>query len=108
MSPVSEPARKHEAAEGEVVSVKVAGRDLRLRTDNGEELAREAAELVSAEVRRAKNSPAAPGTNDAVLLAALNLAGELLAARRDLAECRKETAGRTQALIAKLDGHLGD
>lgn len=102
---MSEPARKEDLNAG-VVSVRVAGRDLRLRTDNGEELAREAAELLSAEIQRAKASPAAPGTNDAVLLAALNLAGELIAARRELAECRDETTSQTSALLAKLDEHL--
>ena len=104
---MSEPARKHEASNG-TVSVRVAGRDLRLRTDNGEALAREAAELLSAEIQRAKSSPAAPGMNDAVLLAALNLAGELIAARNDLAAREAEEAKKTASLLARLDEHLGD
>lgn len=104
---MSEPARKQEVPTG-TVSVRVAGRDLRLRTDNGEALAREAADLLSTEIQRAKGSPAAPSTNDAVLLAALNLAGELISARNALAACEAESARQVTGILAKLDEHLGD
>ena len=84
------------------VMVRVAGQEVRLRTGQDEALAAEAAALVNEEIERAQKGKGAVAGGEALLLAALNLAGEVVRLRKEGEAITRETQVRLAQLIQKL------
>ncbi len=84
------------------VTVRVAGQEVRLRTGEDEVLAAEAAGLVNEEIGRAQKGKGAVAGGEALLLAALNLAGEVVRLRKASDDQGRETQAKLSQLLQKL------
>ena len=103
---MAEPARAPLGDGARSVTVKVGGTEYRLRTGQEEALAQEAASLVSGELERLRKGRNPPVGQEALILAALNLAGELLQERHDAQRQREDLAKRLDTLLKKLEERL--
>ncbi|MEW6776474.1 MAG: cell division protein ZapA [Bdellovibrionota bacterium] len=86
--------------DSKTVSVQVAGREYRLKTGGDETLALEAARMVNQEIERAAG---AKGGGDSFVLAALNLAGEIVRLRQEALETEEESRAKLQDILARID-----
>lgn len=89
---------KTHAREGESVSIKIAGREYRVRTDGDPAHVQHVASYVDGLLRDLLETT--PDTSDAAILTALNVASELLELRDHLTVVPRE---RMKALIELLD-----
>lgn len=98
---MGEPARAPESS-SRSVTVRVGGAEYRLKAGEDEGLAQEAAGLVNSELQKLRKGRNAPLAQEALVLAALNLAGELIRLRRECEEEGRELGERADALLKKI------
>ncbi len=87
------------------IEVRVGGQSFRIRSDAGAEHVREVAAVVSEFLDEAKESmgPVSGSAYKVALLAALNLADELLQERRDRKEKNQRIEEQSKELLGYLD-----
>lgn len=88
--------------------VKIFGREYPLRCDDNEARVHRIAELVDAKMRAIAKSTSLSSHSDIAVLAALNLAHELLGDRVDVGENSDEFSSRAESLLSKLEETLPD
>jgi cell division protein ZapA (FtsZ GTPase activity inhibitor) len=84
------------------VPVHILGKEYRLRTDADPATVRQAAELVAQMMERVRGRSGRSDTFDVMLLAALNLANDLIVLREQAA-ARPADPGRVAELVALLE-----
>lgn len=97
-----------DATEPRATTVEILGREYRIRGVADEAYIREVADYVDAKMREIARSTAAPGPDRVAILAAMNIADELLQARRATNEELESIEKRTESLITLLDERLSD
>jgi len=87
------------------IEVRVGGQSFRIRSDAGEVHVREVADIVTEFIEEAKESmgPVSGSAYKVALLAALNLADELLQERQDRKEKNKRIEEQSKELLGYLD-----
>jgi cell division protein ZapA (FtsZ GTPase activity inhibitor) len=90
-------------AEKRSVPVHILGKEYRVRTDAEPATVRQAAELVAQMMERVRGRSGRADTLDVILLAALNLANDLIALREEQAGARPSDPGRVAELVALLE-----
>ena len=88
------------------VEVSVAGRQFRVRAEGDGETLRRAADLVEETLERVRGRSGTADTLDVALMAALNLANQVVGARAAKAELSPLHAERIDALTALLEETL--
>jgi cell division protein ZapA (FtsZ GTPase activity inhibitor) len=90
-------------AEKRSVPVHILGKEYRVRTDAEPETVRRAAELVAQMMERVRGRSGRSDTLDVMLLAALNLANDVIALREEQSAARPADPGRLADLLALLE-----
>lgn len=80
------------------LSVRIRGQEFRIRSDESPEFLQQVAELVDATMRRIEQRTGAVDTLDVAMLTALNLAREVVEARRS-----RPSTPRLRALIERAE-----
>jgi cell division protein ZapA len=80
------------------LAVRIRGQEFRIRSDESPELLAEVAEIVDATMRRIEERTGAIDTLDVAMLTALNLAREIVEARK-----RRPSMPRLRALIERAE-----
>ena len=85
------------------VSVQIAGVRYSLKTDEDERWVKQVAALVDAKMREVQKHTRTVDTQSVAVLAALQVAEELFAERRDTRELRKSIREKSQSLLDYLE-----
>ncbi len=101
-------ARRTEARAKRSTAVKIFGREYRIRSDESEESVQRIAAYVDGKMQELAGNPGSPDPLGVAVLAALNMAGELLPGRDDRQATAGITAERVRKLIHIADGALGE
>jgi cell division protein ZapA len=88
------------------VAVRIRGREFRILTDGGEDRLQRVAGLVEQTMGRVERQTGAVDTLDVALLAALNLARELLELREGTAPAAGMDADRLRSLVEQAESAL--
>ena len=89
------------------VTVTVAGQKLAIKTSARSKYVRELAALVTEKVDEVKAAGRPASTQATVLLAAMNLADELLQLRESHRQLKLEVRERSKRILRQLDAQLG-
>jgi cell division protein ZapA len=100
--------RDAQPSEANATTVEILGREYRIRGVADEAYIREVAGYVDAKMREISRAGTPPGPDRVAILAAMNIADELLQARRASSEEMKTIERRAESLITLLDERLSD
>jgi cell division protein ZapA len=92
--------------ESKSTTVEILGREYKIRGLADEAYVREVADYVDAKMREVSRGAATPTAERVAILAAMNIADELLQLRRANSEEMSSIERRTQSLITLLDERL--
>jgi len=92
--------------ESKPTTVEILGREYKIRGVADDAYVREVADYVDAKMREVSRGAAAPAAERVAILAAMNIADELLQLRRASSEEMSSIERRTQSLITLLDERL--
>jgi cell division protein ZapA (FtsZ GTPase activity inhibitor) len=90
------------------VAVKIAGVELSIKSDAEEGYVRSLADLVDARVREVQRGRKGASTHSVALLAALQIADDLVRERERRAELRRQVRARTSRLRQSLAREVGE
>ncbi len=85
------------------VTVEVAGQKFTLKTDGDEAYVKTLARLVTEKIDEAKQSARSVSTQSLVILAAMNIADELMQARRASAELKRKVRDKGRTILELLE-----
>jgi cell division protein ZapA len=92
--------------ESKPATVEILGREYKIRGVADDAYVREVADYVDAKMREVSRATAAPVAERVAILAAMNIADELLQLRRASSEDMASIERRAQSLITMLDERL--
>lgn len=90
------------------VKVRIAGQDLAIRTTAGPRYVEELANLVNSRVDDAKRSGRVINTQSLALLAALNIADELLQLRAEQRDLKRQVKDKSERILRTLEQALAE